>query len=252
MTTKRMFQLIVVVAILVTSFASTGGALAWSGCAEYITVQWGDTLSGIAASCGTTVEAIRAANPGLGWWLYAGQTLYIPGYAPAPVYYQTYNTYTVQWGDTLGKIAASYGVSVTDILAVNPQIWNPSMIYTGQVINLPAVSVVVVPPANYVSPPTYYPPPVDSSQYSKLKVSYGKGLIVRTGPGKDYGEIHSALVSAVVNSEWQYRKSSVTMDTKGQLWVEVTLNPLVVGYSTGWILVRDPLGHYFTEPPIDR
>lgn len=65
MNVKSVFRLIVVVAILVGSFASTGGAMAWSGCASYITVQWGDTLSGLARLCGTTMEAIRAANPGL-------------------------------------------------------------------------------------------------------------------------------------------------------------------------------------------
>jgi len=132
MATKRIFQLTVVLAILVTSFASTGGVFAW-GCASYITVQWGDTLSGIAATCGTTVQAIQAANPGLGWWVYAGQVLCIPtGYASAPVSYPTYgSTYVVQQGDTLGKIAARMGINWRDILAINPQIWNPSLIYTG-------------------------------------------------------------------------------------------------------------------------
>lgn len=149
MATKRMFQLIVVVALLAASFASTGSALAWGGCASYITVQWGDTLSGLASLCGTTVDAIRAANPGLGWWAYAGQVLYIPtgysSYSPAPVYYPSYGgTYMVQYGDTLGRIAARQGVSLSSILSVNPQIWNPSYIYAGQVINLPAAA------------PTYY------------------------------------------------------------------------------------------------
>ena len=149
MAIKRTFQLIVVVAILVASFASTGSVLAWGGCASYITVQWGDTLSGLAALCGSTVEAIRAANPGLGYWVYAGQVLYIPtGYTSAPVYYPpsyapSYGggTYVVQYGDTLGKIAVRSGVSVNDILAVNPQIWNASLIYVGQCITLPAVPV---------------------------------------------------------------------------------------------------------------
>jgi LysM repeat protein len=147
MVAKRIFQLIVVIAILAASFASTGGVMAWSGCASYITVQWGDTLSGLARLCGTTMEAIRAANPGIGWWVYAGQVLYIPtGYAsapaPAPVYYPGYgSTYVVQRGDTLGKIAVRSGTTVGDILAVNPQITNASLIYAGQVINLPAVPV---------------------------------------------------------------------------------------------------------------
>jgi hypothetical protein len=77
MTPKRTIQLILSMAIVVSSLASAGSALAW-GCASYITVQWGDTLSGIAALCGTTQDAIRAANPGLGSWVYAGQVLYIP------------------------------------------------------------------------------------------------------------------------------------------------------------------------------
>src|SRR3990172_6148427 len=104
MTAKRFFQLVVVLAILVTSFASTGGALAWYNCASYITVQWGDTLSGIAAYCGTTVDAIRAANPGLGWWVYAGQVLYIPSgssYYPSDNYSSTIRTYTIPFLDTL-------------------------------------------------------------------------------------------------------------------------------------------------------
>ena len=63
---KRIAQFIVVLAVVVSAFGFAGSASAWS-CSTYITVQWGDTLSGIASLCGTTVDAIRAANPGLGW-----------------------------------------------------------------------------------------------------------------------------------------------------------------------------------------
>lgn len=140
---KRIFRLIAVVAVLTSSFTSIGRVMAWDGCASSITVQWGDTLSGLARLCGTTVAAIQAANPGLGSWVYAGQVLYIPtGYTPAPVYYPTYSgNYVVQWGDTLAKIAGSAGISVGDLLASNPQITNASLIYAGQSINLPAVPV---------------------------------------------------------------------------------------------------------------
>jgi len=144
MNAKKTFQLVTVVAILITSFASTGSALAWNGCASSITVQWGDTLSSLARLCGTTVAAIQGANPGLGTWLYAGQVLNIPtGYTSPPVYTPPAygNTYVVQSGDTIRKIASKYGVGTGDILAANPQILNANLIYVGQVINVPAVPV---------------------------------------------------------------------------------------------------------------
>src|SRR6266508_5513137 len=187
--TKRMLQVVVVVAILVTSFASVGGAAAW-GCANYITVQWGDTLSGIAAQCGTTMAAIQAANPGLGAWVNAGQVLCIPtGYRSNPVSYPSYPTYggsyVVQWGDTLGKISARTGISVPSLLALNPQIWNPSLIYAGQVINLPGGGI----------PPVYNPPP--QTDYDddvpfphavwSFKIAYNLGVYVRSSPGGPIG-----------------------------------------------------------------
>jgi len=241
--TRRISQLIVVVAILVTSFASTSSAAAWSGCASTITVQWGDTLSGLAVQCGTTVGAIRAANPGLGWWVYAGQVLYIPtGNASDPVNYPTYyNTYTVQWGDTLAKIAARVGCSVSSLLAVNPQIWNPSVIYAGQVINLP--SGAVPPPPSNPPPCNCTPPPVDS--LSSLKIAYKGGMYIRSEPG---GKI---IASALNKETWYYRSSSVFTDSKGKVWVQVRLYPAVKGQTTGWLLVKDQFGTYFTNPTID-
>src|SRR5574338_798135 len=123
---KRILQLTVILVLLIASFASAGGASAWGGCATYVTVQWGDTLSGIAAQCGTTVYAIQAANPGLGYWVYAGQVLYIPSGYSDPVSYPppaTGGTYVVQVGDTLAKIAGRTGTTVQAIMAVNTQIY---------------------------------------------------------------------------------------------------------------------------------
>ena len=240
---KRILQLTMVVAILVGSFGWVGNVSAW-GCASYITVQWGDTLSGIAQQCGTTVQAIRAANPGLGWWVYAGQVLYIPSrYSSDPGYYPpSGGTYVVKWGDTLGKIAARSGVSWRDILAVNPQIQNPSLIYAGQVINLPA-GVSVPPPYN--PPPTHPTNPPPPVELSTLKIDYKYGLYVRTQPG---GPI---IASGLNKTTWFYRPSSVFVDSKWKVWVEVRLYPPVKGYTTGWMLVKDQFGTYFTEPHID-
>lgn len=257
--TKRIFQWMVIGALLVASFASTGSVMAWSGCASYVVVQWGDTLSGIAALCGTTTEAIQAANPGLGWWLWAGQVLYIPtGYtsAPAPQAQTTGNTtYTIQWGDTLGNIAARNGTSINAILTVNPQIWNADLIYPGQVINLPGSTTgYPPPPANNSSSGSvnYYSPPNPHPGYSNLKVTNYRGLLIRTGPGTNFPTIEPTVASAVYRSTWLYRKNSITINPEiGFVWVEITLTQPVNGYSTGWILVRDGLGNYFTNPNID-
>lgn len=247
MNTKKFIQLIVVAVLVVTSFASAGSVLAWSNCASYITVQWGDTLSGIAQLCGTTVEAIRAANPGLGWWVYAGQVLYIPTGAPSgPIYPPTYGgTYVVQWGDTLGKIAARTGTSVSKILAVNPQIYNASLIYAGQVINLPAGSGSPYPPQPPHPPKPCNCPPSPDGSYSTLKVAYKHGLYIRSEPS---GKI---IASALNRETVYYRTNSVFVDKKWKVWVEVKLFPPTKGYYTGWLLVRDQFGTYFTDPQID-
>ncbi len=144
MSAKRIAQLLIVPVLLLASFTLPGTAQAYT-CSSYITVQWGDTLGGIATLCGTTIAAIQSANPGLGSWVYAGQVLYIPSgstsvyYPPAPV--ASSGTYIVQWGDTLAKIAAWHGVTVNDLLAANPTIYNASTIYAGQYISIPAAPV---------------------------------------------------------------------------------------------------------------
>jgi LysM repeat protein len=245
MNVKNFIQVIVVTVLLVTSFASVGGALALSQCPAYVTVQWGDTLSGIAVQCSTTVAAIQAANPGLGWWLYAGQVLYIPTGPTAPGSQPTYGGfYTVQRGDTLGRIAGRTGVSLSSIVAANPQIANPSLIYPGQVINLPVGGSI--PPHNPPphSHPNYPPPSADS--LSTLKVAYKYGLYIRSAPG-------GAIIASAVNKDTLYYKpSSVFMDKNWKVWVEVRVYPPTKGYYTGWVLVKDQLGNYFTEPQIDK
>jgi tyrosinase len=185
MSPKKFVNLFLLLATVLASFAFTGNALAASGCGSAYAVRWGDTLAAVAYRCGTTQDAIRRANPNLRYWLYAGQTISMPGsyannynsynnnannyngynnnannynsynnnannyngynnttYAPqyAANYYsapQGSRTYVVQWGDTMRKIADRMGVNLNDLIAANPQIWNPNWIFYGQVINLP-------------------------------------------------------------------------------------------------------------------
>jgi LysM repeat protein len=54
--------------------------------------------------------------------------------------------YVVQPGDNLSTLAVTYDTTVNAILALNPQITNPNLIYSGQVIRIP-VGTAAVPPS---------------------------------------------------------------------------------------------------------
>jgi LysM repeat protein len=64
---------------------------------------------------------------------------------------------TVAPGDTLGRIAARCGTTLSALLQANPQITNPNVVHVGQTIRMPGA--VAAPPLAPV-PPTYAPPPV--------------------------------------------------------------------------------------------
>jgi len=120
-----------------TILGSDGGYLI------YIVVR-GDTLKGLAARFGSTVDSILASNPGItnANVIYEGQRLTIysapttpPPVTPPPSGGQTY--YVVK-GDTLRKIAAKFNTTVDALLRANPQITNQNIIYVGQAISIPA------------------------------------------------------------------------------------------------------------------
>jgi len=46
-------------------------------------------------------------------------------------------TYTVRPGDSLWAIAVNHQVDLSDLIAANPQITNPNLIYPNQIINIP-------------------------------------------------------------------------------------------------------------------
>ncbi len=50
------------------------------------------------------------------------------------------STYTVKSGDTIWKIANRNQVGMSEIIAANPQIKNPALIYPGQKITIPTVT----------------------------------------------------------------------------------------------------------------
>jgi len=113
-----------------------------SGTISY-TVQPGDTLSALAQTYNTTVAAIQTLNPQITdpSLIYSGQVILIPeNSATTPVIPVTGTgafTYIVQPGDTLSVLAQTYNTTVAAILALNPQITNPALIYSGEAITIP-------------------------------------------------------------------------------------------------------------------
>ena len=141
MKAKRLIQLSIIVVLLFTSFAFTNSASASGYCPSTYVVQPGDWLAKIARRCGVTLSQLYAANPGVGYYIYPGQVINIPGgYSSGPYYYcgPTYSEYygyyyVVCRGDTLAGIARYYGVS-TYYLQWHNGISNANWIYAGQFI----------------------------------------------------------------------------------------------------------------------
>ena len=96
--------------------------------AQYYTVRYGDTLSGIAAKFGVSYQSIATmngiSNPN---WIYPGQRLRVNGRAQA----SASRVHYVRSGETLSGIAAQLGTSVSHLQAANG-IRNANLIYVGQ------------------------------------------------------------------------------------------------------------------------
>ena len=133
------------------------------------TVVAGDTLSGIAFRHGTTTTDLvqrnpHIVNPNL---IFPGQRLAVPTtpvVTPVPVTPPPAvipdtgpgeQLYTVRAGDTLSGIAFRHGTTTANLVQRNPHIVNPNLIFPGQRLAVPAVTVVTPTPA----PPTPTPPP---------------------------------------------------------------------------------------------
>jgi LysM repeat protein len=145
MFTKKFLQITLFVAMVITSLGVTGSAAAYSCGTSYI-VQSGETLGSIAKACGASVAALKLANPGLGLYIYAGQSLILPG-----AFWDNgngYATYVVSKGDTLKALAARFGTSMDTLGSLNG-LSNYNLIYEGQWLTVPSGVAVPVP-----QPPT--------------------------------------------------------------------------------------------------
>ncbi len=142
-------------------------------------VQAGETLFSISRRYGVSVSSLTAANhlvnPSA---IYAGQQLVLPGGAAAsgsPGYTPAASstTHTVSVGETLFSIAQRYGTSVWVLAQVN-NIGNPSLLYSGQVLTIPAVDALT-------QPPTASPGPGGGSKSIVVDISDQRAYVYENG-----------------------------------------------------------------------
>ncbi len=103
-------------------------AFGTSGQTVYV-VRAGDTLSGIAKAHDVTISDLRLANDLAGDRILVGQRLEVPG---SEVSYQTHS---VQRGESLSLIASRYGVTVSALRRANGL--SGDLIRPGQVLRVP-------------------------------------------------------------------------------------------------------------------
>lgn len=132
--------MITILSFLLILIAPAPVAAAQESCGETVTVQPGDTLNEIAGVCNTTVEAILEANSDISNRnvIYVGQVLNMPEPEETDA-----TTYVVQRGDKLFEIANQFGTTIFAIMAANPDIVSPSLIYAGQRLIIPDGDVAV-------------------------------------------------------------------------------------------------------------
>ena len=113
----------------------------------------GDSLFTIAQRFGVTLDALIRANPQIKNpdLIFPGQDVCIPT-APTPVSCPNGTLYTVRSGDTLWDISNRNNISLSALVAANPQIPDPNLIFPGQTICIPGAPIPMPAPMPMPSP----------------------------------------------------------------------------------------------------
>ncbi len=106
-----------------------------------------------------------------------------------------YVQYTVVRGDNLFRISLRFGTTIASIVAANPSITNPNLIFAGQVLNIPTGGTPPTQP-----PPTEPPPPGQEQTYTVVRGDWLSTIAIR------FGTTVSALVqrNGIVNPNLIY------------------------------------------------
>jgi LysM repeat protein len=181
MNAKKFLQLFILAAVFLASFATTSSAFA-AGCGSSVIVESGDTLLKIANRCGTTVSALKLANPQIGSdsLIYPGQSLVLPGAILGTD--GGYFIYIVARGDTLKGLAIRFDTTVEALLAANPAITNANVIYEGQQLKVYVSAPPPTQPAPIPSGQVYYVQRGDTLRKIASKFSTTVDAILRVNP----------------------------------------------------------------------
>ena len=138
-----------------TSSASQGTVTVAATAPATYRVVAGDSVSSIAGRHGLATASVLALN-GLSWKsvIFAGQTLKLSTSGAvsvmAPITHTPTSRYTIQRNDSIGGIAARFGLATQTLLSANGLAWT-SIIYPGQSIAIPgSAGVASVSPTSQV------------------------------------------------------------------------------------------------------
>ena len=140
--------------VAATAIVSTVGVgLSQIADADTYTVKKGDTLWDIAVNNGTTVDQLMQDNNLTSSLIFPGDKLTYNTTVAQVAQAKEQGYYTVVLGDTLGKVANRFGVSVDELVKLN-NLSNPNLIYVGTVLKVDASAAkaaeVTVPKATVV------------------------------------------------------------------------------------------------------
>ena len=122
--------------VAATAIVSTVGVgLAQIADADTYTVKKGDTLWDIAINNGTTVDQLMQDNNLTSSLIFPGDKLTYNTTVAQVAQAKEQGYYTVVLGDTLGKVANRFGVSVDELVKLN-NLSNPNLIYVGTVLKV--------------------------------------------------------------------------------------------------------------------
>ena len=140
--------------VAATAIVSTVGVgLAQIADADTYTVKKGDTLWDIAINNGTTVDQLMQDNNLTSSLIFPGDKLTYNTTVAQVAQAKEQGYYTVVLGDTLGKVANRFGITVDELVKLN-NLSDPNLIYVGTVlkvdVNAAKTAEVTVPKATVV------------------------------------------------------------------------------------------------------